>query len=212
MHDGTMASFPTHVERVSFVVAVVSGIVGAVAGGSGWPITAVVAGCLAAAAPIAGRYASQRLARKAELEADAEIAVAYAKADAALAELQATRDKLRPRQISQDQAEAFIRVLAGAEPFELVVACNRHEAEPSALHHQVTALFQHCGHKVGYYGGMTNSTVGIEVNGDTSPQKTLVMAALTAAGLSFVEYPRYKDEGMFGGICVWIGVHPGLSM
>jgi hypothetical protein len=55
-------SFAKFVDRFAFAISVLSGVVAAFAGGYGWTRTAVLAGFLAAVAPIVNRWTSGRLA------------------------------------------------------------------------------------------------------------------------------------------------------
>ncbi len=202
---------PTYIERGSFAVAVISGIVGAVAGGSGWPITAIVAGCLAAAAPIAGRFASQSITRKTQADADIRIALANARADEANRELDETQNRLASRSLTNEQIEAMRLSLSSVDRFSLTVAHNRREAEPETIFQQIYGLFKEMGFDTGYYGGMTNTTRGIEVSGPDGPEKQAVMNAFNAGGVDFLPIYFSDDEAGARGIEVWVGVHPGLS-
>jgi hypothetical protein len=207
MHHATMASPLAHLDRGSFGIAVVSGLVGAVAGGAGWTVTAVVSGLLAAAAPIAGRVATQKIAKRAEVKANAKIALATKQANSAVAELEQTRRKLGPRRLTEPQAQALFAALLGAEGFPVTIAENRHELEPALLHQQITHVFETAGFQVAYYGGMNNNTTGIEVGGPESPHKALVTNAIAAAGLDYIS----SDASMLGNVTIWIGTHPGLA-
>lgn len=55
-------SFAKFVDWFAFAISVLSGVVAAFAGGYGWTRTAVLAGCLAAVAPIVNRWTGGRLA------------------------------------------------------------------------------------------------------------------------------------------------------
>jgi hypothetical protein len=49
------------IDNVAFAITVLSASVSAVAGGSGWTVTAVVSGCIAAVVPILNRWSTGRL-------------------------------------------------------------------------------------------------------------------------------------------------------
>lgn len=68
-------SFAKFVDKFAFTISVTSGVVAALAGGYGWIRTAVVAGCLAAIAPIVNRWTSARLAFAPRVLSDLQCAV-----------------------------------------------------------------------------------------------------------------------------------------
>ena len=165
-------------DRLAFSVAVVSASIAAAAGGYGWTKTAVISGCIAAIAPIVNRIASNR----------------------ALAPLQ-------PRIITPKQYETISAALKEGAPFKVWVAHNRHEAEPSAYHAQVCEALKAGGIDTAWFGGMTNSTVGVELSGPEGLDKQRLMIALSAAGVKyqpviFTDDPQNERHG----VALWIGV------
>ena len=200
-----------HVERWSFVLSVISGIVAAVAGGSGWAVTSIVAGCLAAAAPIAGRYASGALAKAAEAAANAKIAAAEQQATVASAELNALQLKLLPRKLTEEQINSIVADLKTIAPFRIGVAHNRHEAEPKIIHEQLCSALKAGGMEISWFGGMTNTTVGIEISGPPNQDKHNIMAIFAKAGVKFLDVTFSDDPEGKRGVEIWVGVHPGIA-
>jgi hypothetical protein len=165
-------------DRFAFGITVISASVSAAAGGYGWTKTAVVSGCIAALAPIVNRIASNR----------------------ALTPFQ-------PRTITQKQHDNIVQALRDGTSFKVWVAHNRHEAEPAAYHAQVCEALKAGGLDITWFGGMTNSTVGVELSGPEGPDKQRLMSALSGAGVKyqpviFTDDPQNERHG----IAVWIGV------
>lgn len=206
-----MGSLNRAVDRSSFGVTVAAGLVAAFAGGYGWTDTAIISGIVAASAPIVGRIATNRLAAAEDLRTSEAIASANERAEAAVSALQETRTRLAPRQLSAEQSATIASTLNSHEPFKVTIAHNRHEAEPGAFHAQMIEAFKAGGIEVSWFGGMTNSTVGIEVSGPDSPQKAAVMGALSAAGIDFLPVECSDDPEGRRGVEIWIGVHPGVD-
>ena len=86
------------IDRAAFSVAVFAGGLAAVAGWRGWVMTTVVAGCVAAIAPVASRIAGNADLRR----------------------------KLGPRQLSTAQSEVLVQTLKQGAPFKIWVGHNRH--------------------------------------------------------------------------------------
>lgn len=200
-----------HIERWSFVLSVISGIIAAVAGGNGWAVTSVVAGCLAAISPIAGRYAGHKLAIAAEAAADAKIVAAEQRAAEARDELDALHQKLMPRRLTAEQMSEIASGLKAIQPFKVTVSHNRHEAEQKEIHGQLCDALRDGGLDVTWFGGMTNSTSGIEISAPDNADKKLLMAILQKAGLSFLNVNFTDDPEGKRGVEIWVGTHPGLA-
>ena len=165
------------IDRAAFAIAVVSGAVGAVAGGAGWTKTAIVAGCLAAVAPIASRVASNR----------------------AMAAIQ-------QRTLTAQQQTKIADELKTGPAFKVWVCHNRQEAEPAAFHELMCEALKQGGLDVQWFGGMTNSTAGVEVAGPDGPEKERLMKALAAARVRFLKVVLTDDTANHWGVSVWIGV------
>jgi hypothetical protein len=166
------------IDRFAFTTTVVSASVAAAAGGFGWTQTAVISGCIAAIAPILNRIATNR----------------------ALAPLQVR--VLTPKQCAKIAAK-----LREGTPFKVWVAHNRHEAEPAAYHAQFCEALKAGGLDITGFGGMTNTTIGIEVSGPETPDKRRLMSALDAAGCKYQPVVFADDpQSERHGIALWIGV------
>lgn len=164
-------------ETASFFVSVIAGASSAVAGWQGWTITSVITGCLAAIAPIAGRFATNRLSG--------------------------------PRRLTVGQFETLKRELRKGAPFKIWVAHNRHEAEPRAFHADMVKALKASGLEAQWFGGMTNSTVGIEVSGPEGPEKDRIFSALKLAGIPYQPIVFTDQGGPFTEeVAIWIGTHP----
>ncbi len=168
------------IDRTAFLVTVVAGAVAAVAGGFNWTRTAVVAGCIAVIAPIVNRVTNAR-----------------------------QQKAMGPRSLSTKQHQQLIESLRAVPTFELWVAHNRQEAEPSQYHKQLFDALTEAGLKTKWYGGMNNTTVGIEISGTPSPEKTHLMNAFTAAHIPFLPIEFTDAAGQHWGLTVWIGSNPG---
>lgn len=165
-------------DRVAFAITVVSALVAAAAGGYGWTTTAIISGCIAAIAPIVNRIASNR----------------------ALAPLQA-------RTLTQKQCAKLAEKLREGPSFKVFVAHNRHEAEPAAYHAQFCEALKTGGLQITWFGGMTNTTVGIELSGPETQDKQRLMSALDAANVKYLPVVFTDDpECKRNGIALWIGV------
>jgi hypothetical protein len=166
------------VDRTAFYVTVTAGTVGALAGAYNWSNTAIAAGCVAAIAPILNRLTA------------------------------AQEQKARgPRALSMKQRQQLSKMLHGST-FKVWVCHNRHEAEPSKFHAQLFEALKETGLDTQYFGGITNSTDGIEIAGQPSPEKSLLMKAFRAAGIPFQEVVFTDDHGNHWGLSVWIGTNP----
>lgn len=167
------------VDRGAFYVTVAAGALGAVAGARNWTNAAVAAGCVAAIAPILNRFAAAR------------------------------EQKMRgPRSLSAKQHQQLLDVLQGCA-FKVWVCHNRHEGEPSKFHAQLFETLKQAGLDPQWFGGMTNSTVGIEIAGVPSPDKSLLMQAFWKAGIPFQEVEFTDDPANHWGLSIWIGTNPG---
>jgi hypothetical protein len=165
-------------DRTAFYVTVAAGTVGAVAGVYNWSNTAVAAGCVAAIAPILNRITATR------------------------------EQKMRgPRVLSEKQREQLLIALRDCA-FKVWACHNRHEAEPSNFHAQIFETLKQAGLDAQWFGGMTNSTVGVEIGGQPSPDKTKLMQAFRKAGIPFQEVVFHDDHGNRWGLSVWIGTNP----
>ena len=196
-------------ERAAFFASVTAGAVAAVAGGLGWPATAIVAGCLAALLPVVGRIAANKLARVAAAEANSLIEGADSRAADAFNRLEELRRNLAPRRLSIEQARTIANAVAAGPSFRVQVAHNRHEAEPAAFHAQMVDALKAGGLEVVWFGGMTNATAGIEVSGSNGAEKLLLMSALHAAQVAFTPVHFTDDPEGKRGVELWIGSHPG---
>lgn len=165
-------------DRVAFATTIVSALVSAAAGGYGWTKTAVVSGCIAAIAPIMNRIASNR----------------------ALTPLQA-------RALTPKQSLKIAKKLREGPPFKVWLAHNRHEAEPAAYHAQFCEALKAGGLDITCFGGMTNTTIGVELSGPETPDKQSLMSALDAAGVKYQPVVFTDDpQSERYGIALWIGV------
>ncbi|UJM87388.1 hypothetical protein [Rhodanobacter denitrificans] len=165
-------------DRVAFVTTVLSASVSAAAGGYGWTKTAVVSGCIAAMAPIVSRIANNR-----ELT------------------------PLRPRALTPKQSLKIAEKLREGPPFRVWVAHNRHEAEPAAYHAQVCEALKAGGLDITWFGGMTNTTMGVELSGPETSDKRRLMSALDAAGVNYQPVVFTDDpQSERHGVALWIGV------
>ncbi len=165
-------------DRVAFAASVVSASVSAAAGGYGWTKTAVVSGCIAALAPIVNRIASNR-------------AVA----------------SIKPRVLKPKQCREIAETLREGPPFKVWVAHNRQEAEPAAYHAQFCEALKAGGLDITWFGGMTNTTVGVEVSGPETPEKRRLMSALDAASVKYQAVVLIDDpESKRHRIALWVGV------
>jgi len=61
--------------------------------------------------------------------------------------------------------------LKAGPSFEVWVCHNRQEAEPAAFHALMCEALKKGGLDVQWFGGMTNSTVGVEIAGPDGPVK-----------------------------------------
>lgn len=174
------------IDRAAFSVTVCAGAVAAIAGGFNWTRIAVVAGCIAVIAPIVNRIATA-------------------------GQQKALLDQLGPRSLSSGQRERLIRSLRLGAPFQLWVAHNRNEAEPSHFHKQFFDAFNEAGLSAQWFGGMTNTTVGIEISGPPSAEKTRLMEAFNVASIPFLAIEFTDPGGKNWCLAVWIGVNPGPS-
>lgn len=168
-------------DNIAFCASVLGGVIGAIATILNEPLVAGIACTVAAIAPIVNRVVSGK-----------------------------TLSKFGPRSLSKKQREILIEKLRSGPPFTLWVAFNRHEAEPSEYRRQIEEALTEAGLTTQYFGGMTNSTKGIEISGQPSPEKTLLMAAFSAAKIPFLDV-IFKDaqdpKNGFGIVGIWIGVH-----
>lgn len=166
------------VDRTAFYVAVAAGTAGAVAGAYNWSKTAVAAGCVAAIAPILNRLTAAR------------------------------EQKLRgPRSLSSRQRLQLLKTLQGSA-FKVWVCHNRHEAEPAKFHSQLFEILKEAGLDAQWFGGMTNNTVGVEIAGVPSPDKSILMQAFHQAGIPFLEVQFTDDPTNHWGLSIWIGTNP----
>jgi hypothetical protein len=164
-------------DRIAFGITVVSALVSAAAGAYGWTNVAVISACIAAVAPIVNRIASNR----------------------AVAPLQA-------RSLTQKQRAKIAEVLRQGIPFKVWVAHNRHEAEPAAYHAQFCEALKEGGLDITWFGGMSNSTIGVEVSGPETPDKQRLMKALDTAGVRYQPVGFSDDpECNQHGVAIWIG-------
>lgn len=171
------------IDRVAFLATVFAGTLAAFAGGYGWAITAVVAGCIAAVGPIVNRIAAARLNRR-------------------------LMSQLEARSLTPKQREHLVEALQGQPRMSIWVCHNRHEAEPSAFQRQVSEALEAAGHEAKYFGGMTNAQAGIEISGDPTPEKQLLMTALARAGIPFTNIVLTDDRSGHWGLAIWIGTKP----
>lgn len=165
-------------DRIAFTTTVVAALISAVAGATGNAVVAVISGGIAAIAPIINRMASNH----------------------AMAPLQA-------RSLTPKQIQKIAEKLKEGPPFKMWVAHNRHEAEPAAYHAQFCEAFKEAGIDITWYGGMTNTTIGVELSGPESPEKHRLINALKAAKVKFQPVIFTDDpDNKRHGIALWIGV------
>lgn len=165
-------------DRVAFVTTVLSASVSAAAGGYGWTKTAVVSGCIAAMAPIVNRIANNR-----------------------------ALTPLLPRALTPKQCLKIAEKLREGPPFKIWVAHNRHEAEPAAYHAQLCDVLKAGGLDISWFGGMTNTTIGVELSGPETDEKQRLMSALDAASVKYQPIVFTGDpQSERHGIALWIGV------
>jgi hypothetical protein len=165
------------VDGTAFYVTVAAGTVGALAGAYNWTNAAVAAGCVAAIAPILNRITATR------------------------------EEKTRgPRSVSEKQRKLLVETLLGCS-FKVWVCHNRHEAEPSEFHAQLFQVLKEAGLDPQWYGGMNNKTVGVEIGGEPSTEKSMLMHAFRKASIPFVEVEFTDDPGHWG-LSIWIGSNP----
>ncbi|WP_152615203.1 hypothetical protein [Janthinobacterium lividum] len=172
-------------DQLAFYVCVLGGTTGAIATILDKPLVAGVGCAVAAVAPIVNRIVSGRI------------------------QLQ-----LGPRSLTKRQRKILIEKLRTGLPFKLWVAVNRDEAEPSEYHRQIDEALTEASLQTQYYGAMAKSAKGVAISGQPSPEKALLMAAFSAAKIPFVDVvfrDAQNPEQGFGGVGVWIGVHPGLG-
>nr|WP_315525796.1 hypothetical protein [uncultured Achromobacter sp.] len=174
----------TTLDRMTFVASVAAGIIAAVAGATGWTATAVIAGCVAAVAPIANRLAAAKQHQK--LLAD-----------------------IGPRTLLEHQRKRLVEFLQSGPSFDVWIAHNRREGEPASYHAQIFDAFKAAGFDPKWFGGMTNTTIGIEISGAPSDEKARLMGAFTAAGIPFLPIVFTDKEGERWKLAVWIGSNPG---
>jgi len=115
-------------------------------------------------------------------------------------------EAVQPRSLTVKQQATIADALKAGPAFKVWVAHNRHEAEPRAFHEQICAALRLGGLDVQWYGGMTNSTVGIEVAGEDSAEKERLMKALQAARVKFLNVKITGDTENRWGLSIWIGV------
>jgi hypothetical protein len=171
-------------DQLAFYACVLGGTTGAIATIINEPLVAGLGCALAAIAPIVNRIVSGRILLQ-----------------------------LGPRSLTKMQRKILIEKLRAGSLFTLWVAFNRHEAEPSEYRRQIDEAFTEAGLQTQYFGGMSNSTKGIEISGQPSAEKVLLMSAFSAARIPFVDvlFTDAPDPGEgFGIVGVWIGVNPGL--
>ncbi|MDN7905230.1 hypothetical protein QZM18_14040 [Burkholderia diffusa] len=97
-----------------------------------------------------------------------------------------------PRMLSTRQAAALQTELRKGPSFSLWLNHNRHEDEPAAFHAQLYDALTAAGLDVKWFGGLTNSTTGIEVGGPDIPEKVRIMNALKSAKIKFTNV-QYTD-------------------
>lgn len=196
------------IERSAFAISVLAGLVAAIAGGTGAIEIAIAAGCISASAPIAGRVVSKQLERSAAKDFEGKIASAELRASVAQAELAALQARLEPRRITEKQAHLLCTALSGAEVFPIGVNHNRHEAEPSCYSEEIRAALRRANFEPSWSGGMTNSTIGVEISGPDCPDKRRLIAALAFAQIDHLNIQLSDDPGGRRGIELWVGTHP----
>ncbi|MEO8298810.1 MAG: hypothetical protein ABI574_13485 [Burkholderiales bacterium] len=101
---------------------------------------------------------------------------------------------------------AIADALKAGTPFKVWVAHNRREAEPAAFHKQMCDALKQGGLDVQWFGGMTNSTVGVEVAGPDGSDKVRLMKALQAGRVKFLNVEFTDDTQNHWGVSIWIGV------
>lgn len=166
------------IDRLAFSATIVSGAVAAISGGFGWAKTAIVSGCLAALFPILNRIASNR---------------AFA--------------PFEPRTLTLSQRNKISKILRQGPTFDVWVAHNRQEAEPSAYHAKLCEALKDGGINVNWFGGMSNNSVGLELSGPENSDKARLCAALDAARVKYQPIILADDtENKRFGIALWVGV------
>ena len=92
---------------------------------------------------------------------------------------------LQARSLTQRLRDKIVEVLRQGTPFKVWIAHNRHEVEPAAYHAQFCEALKEGGLDITWFGGMSNSTIGVEVTGPETPDKQRLMKALDAAGVRY---------------------------
>jgi len=170
--------FVKFIDRGAFYLTVAAGTAGAIAGAYGRTDIAVAGCCVAAIAPIFNRVVAVREQRA-----------------------------RGPRALSGKQRISLQKALQGAS-FKVWVCHNRDEAEPAKFHSEMVDALKASGLDPQWFGGMTNRTIGLEIAGNPSPEKSILMKAFRAAGIPFQDVHFTDDSGGHWGLSIWIGSNP----
>lgn len=184
-------------DTVAFWISVAAGLAAAIAGALGLVVMSVISGCVAAGTPVLTRAINRREQQQLtdRLASQANILA-----------------QLADRTLTHSQAAKLIAVLQEGDPFDVWICFNRHEVEPSRFREELVNAFQAAGFNPKYFGGMTNSTVGVEVAGDETEEKRRLMRALTAAGIPHLGVHFADDvEGRWSP-SIWVGIKPSPTM
>lgn len=115
-----------------------------------------------------------------------------------------------PRTLSTRQVATLQTELREGPSFSLWLNHNRKEGESAAFHAQFNDAMMAAGLNVKWFGGLTNTTTGIEVSGPNIPEKMRIMKALKSAKIKFtnVEYTDAPaDENQpFNTVCVSVSI------
>lgn len=195
-------------ERTSFAISVSSALVAAVAGGVGAIEVAIGAGCVAAVSPIISRILANRSFSADRTRLETQIFESDEIARTAQADLAALKNRLQARRLSPHQKSTIAQTLSSGIIFPIRVNHNRHEAEPAAFSDDLRDALTMATFAPGWFGGMTNSTVGIEVSGTQSEEKSRLLLALSNAEIDHLNVTFSDDPEGRRGIEIWVGVHP----
>ena len=116
-----------------------------------------------------------------------------------------------PRALSNRQSAILKTALREGPRFSIWLNHNRMEGEPAAFHAQLHEALKDAGLDVKWFGGLNNSTTGIEISGPDIPEKARIMKAFKAAEIKFTniiytDAPATEHSPLNSvGVCVSIG-------
>ena len=113
---------------------------------------------------------------------------------------------VQQRVLTAKQQTKIADELKAGPAFKVWVCHNRQEAEPAAFHAQMCEALSQGGLDVQWFGGMTNSTLGVEVAGPDGHEKARLIKAFTSARIKFLNVVLSDDTQNHWSVSVWIGV------